>query len=1248
MFLSNQIVGCVFIGLTWFNVIHSVTSMLESGKRIICIGKERSICSQFYPNLNLLTLDEETDSGDGIVILLTHDYTVLNKVLVIKNHSSGIWIQGESNKTVIDCLPNAGLQLIQVHNVIICDVHFTNCGGTFKSTSLDTTGRVLSIRASVYMSNCTNILILDVTVDKTIGTGMVLFDCNGEVQIINSNFTNNRLLSAGESGGGGLYIELSECSPEWPLNCNASNNQFNRNAMYVIDNCHFVNNTRTWSTDSFYDRIGLGGGGMGIWVRGHATNNTFRIVRSWFSENNGIYGGGLHFQYHEAVVCLSLLIDDTIFQNNRAHRDGGGIDFGSHFVGQPFSTVVSILMTNCLFLKNTGRSGGGTSFFTSLPQNSDPIVNVTFRHNVWEGNTADFAFAINVRSFLTSQVRHFTPTVRIANCTFIENRRRETRSNTGLVAVHSRVIPITLESNNQFISNEGSGIKLVDSSIFITNGSTVSFFNNTAKFGGGIALIGFSSISVERNVSLNFTNNYASFQGGAIYAYSVDEQNVFSLCFIEPFKSHLIDRYSNSAALPKFYFSGNQASDSINNSIHVSSLISCMSSCLPQNDFNLSIFEDCLGDFDFDKHTIENQITTEGSKIAQRMDQPFEVIPGKLTLLPFVVQDEIGNDIVETFLLSVTSNHSITLKYQYTATKYITLLGRAGEKGILNIDSSNFKNLVTSVNVTISECPPGYVNNDKVCVCSAQREEDHYNSILQCDSNSMTAFISNGFWVGYVSTDDREQPGENNLYTAICPRGYCSDSDENNNFLKKFELHAVASKLKLDEAICLTQKRTGILCGECIDNHSIYFHSWDYKCGGNEHCKYGTIYYFLSEILPVTLTFTVIVIAGINFNSGKFNGIILFAQLFQSLSIPANGAIVYDKTEKFFYDLSALIYGPFSLNFFKIHSFSFCIFKGTNYLMIILMEFLTVTYALVLVISLVYLMRCRCCYKLQIACFRIGITKTASLTNGLAAFLVICYSQATRLCYQVLNVGRLRGKGDKSVYPLRVFRMGNIEYFTGIHIPFAICAIVIIVTFVTIPPALLLAYPLIYKIIPERIQNKRPMKIVLNKIEKYRPLFDAFQGCFKDEHRYFAGIHFVYRSAFSTTFAFVNSRLEVYVMNQIIAMMMLAAHLWVQPYKRASHNWIDGLTLLLITIINMLTLWRYFLSYVQINRNEIFVVGIIQLVLLFIPAVLLLFLLIYTGIEHFKRKKRVSTSNQDDDESDMDLDYYRRISNDSD
>ncbi len=1241
MVLSNKIVGYVFIGLTCFNVIHSVTSMLESGERIICIGKERSICSQFYPNLNLLTLDDETDSGDGILILLTQDHTVLNKVLVIKNRYSGIWIQGESNNTVIDCLPNAGLQLIEVHNVAIRGVHFTNCGGTFKSTSLDTTGRVLSIRASVYMSNCTNILVLDVTVDRSIGTGMVLFDCNGEVKIENSYFTNNRLLSAGESGGGGLYIELSECSPEWPLSCNASGNQFNRNAVYVIDNCHFANNTRTW-TNSFYDRNGLGGGGMSTWVRGHATNNTFRIVSSWFSGNNGIYGGGLHFQYQQAVVHLSLLIDDTVFQNNRAHRDGGGIDFGGNFVGQAFPMAVSMLLTNCLFLKNTGRSGGGTSFFTSLLQNLDPMVTVSFRHNVWEGNTADFAFAMNVRSFLANQVRHFTPTVRIADSMFIENRMTETRSNTGLVAVHSRVIPITLESNNQFISNEGSGIKLVDSSMIITNGSTVSFVNNTAKFGGGIALIGFSSISVERNVSLNFTDNYASFQGGAIYAYSVDEQNVFSLCFIEPFQSNLIDKHSNSE-LPKFYFSGNRASDSINNSIHVSSLIPCMSSCLPQRNFNLSIFKDCLGDFDFDEHMIENQITTEGSKIVPRMDHPFEVIPGKFTLLPFVVQDELGNDVVETFLLSVTSNHSIALKYRYTATRYITLLGRSGENGILNVDSNNFQNLVTSLNVTMSECPPGYVNNEKVCVCSAQKEEDHYNSILQCDSNSMTAFISNGFWVGYVSTDDGEQPGENNLYTAICPQGYCSDSGEN-SFLKKIELPAVASKLKLDEVICLGQKRTGTLCGECIDNHSIYFHSWDYKCGGNEHCKYGIILYFLSEILPVTLTFTVIVIAGINFNSGKFNGIILFAQLFQSLSIPANGAIVYDKTEKFFYDLSALIYGPFNLNFFKINRFSFCIFKGTNYLMIILMEFVTVAYALVLVISLVYLMRCRCCYKLQITCFRIGITKTTSLTKGLAAFLVICYSQATRLCYQVLNVGRLKGKGDTSFYPLRVFRMGNIQYFSGIHIPFAICAIVIVVTFVTIPPALLLAYPLIYKIIPERIQNKRPVKIILNKIEKYRPLFDAFQGCFKDEHRYFAGIHFVYRSAFTTTFAFVNSRLEVYVINQIIAMMMLAAHLWVQPYKRASHNWIDGLTLLLLTIINMLTIWRYFLSYIQINRYEIFVVGIIQLVLIFIPVILLLFLLIYTGIEHFKKKKRVTTSNQDDGDSelsDMDLDYYR-------
>ena len=1226
-------------------IAHGVICITHAafGQEIICIGLNQSNCTAFQPTFESLSLPT---SGTGAVLLLTIHQITLSQTLQI-NHYNSLHIQGVTDITTIDCLPNAGLQFTDVHNLIISDIAFNKCGGEFNSTSMEN-ALPLTVKATLYMSNCTNVRIINVTVDSGIGTGLVFFDCTGTIEVYNSNFTNNRILDTTiESGGGGLYIEFSECSPEWLNTCNASDNQFNSNAEYIISNCHFINNSRNLATDNEvtvatltaeYNRNGHGGGGMAIWARGYSMDNTVLITDCWFWENKAKYGGGLYFHFQQAAMGLNVSIVNTVFESNIAFQAGGGIDVGSVFIGSPFPRLIILNVEKCIFIENKASYGGGTSVFMSLTHREDPLIFITFKKIAWQDNLAKFAFAMNLRSFFTSHAtNHFTPTIVISNSNFSGNKPSMARSNTGLAALHSRVFPVTFDGVVDFVSNQGSGVKLVDSSLIVTQSSTITFKNNVANFGGGVSLIGFSLINVQTNVSLNFINNIAKFQGGAIYAYSIDEQPLSS-CFVERLISNLQSEI-NSFSRPKFYFSDNEASDFKSHSMYISSIVPC--SCRQDDNVTIETLE-CIGEFEFAQNTTEaQQLLTEGSRLSIQKNslEPLEFIPGKSTKLPVTVYDELGMEVAETLLVSLRNTSSIYLIFSYTASRHVQFIGQPGHSGVLDVSSQNFRNLASSLNVMLSECPPGFIIRNNVCICSVQSDHDHYNGILHCDSGiNMTTFISLGFWVGYMP-EDGEKAGEDNLYTAICPLGYCNYDDNYKNGFR-IQLPPIPSISKLEKLICGNQMRTGILCGDCIDNYSIFFHSWEYRCGDNKECAYGTLKYLLSEILPITIMFTVIIVKGVNFNSGKFNGFILFAQLTQSLSIMANGAIVYEETERLFYEISAVFYGFFNFNFFKTNSLSFCIFKDANFFIIILMEFLTLVYALILVILLVYITRSRCCYKVQIACIRVGIAKSTSLMNGLATFLILCYSQATRLCYQVLNVGRLRGKGEKSHYPLRVFRMGSVIYFTGYHIPFCIAAILIILTVVALPPLLLIAYPMMYKIMPEKLQEYKFMKKVLNRIERYRPLFDAFQGCFRDEHRYFAGIHFVYRSAFVTTFAFVNSRLVFFVTSELILLLMLFLHLWIQPYNNKWHNFTDGLLFLLLAVINMLTLWRYFLSYVHVRQMELFAVGVVQLILLFLPGLFFIMFLVYMVIKKFQKKKSVQ-SQDGEGVSDFSLLDYR-------
>ena len=50
-------------------------------------------------------------------------------------------------------------------------------------------------------------------------------------------------------------------------------------------------------------------------------------------------------------------------------------------------------------------------------------------------------------------------------------------------------------------------------------------------------------------------------------------------------------------------------------------------------------------------------------------------------------------------------------------------------------------------------------------------------------------------------------------------------------------------------------KRQGLVCGECKEGYSAYFHSRDVLCGDNKYCGIGMLFYLLSEIIPITVFF---------------------------------------------------------------------------------------------------------------------------------------------------------------------------------------------------------------------------------------------------------------------------------------------------------------------------------------------------------------------------------------------------------
>uniref|UniRef100_A0A1X7UXA8 Right handed beta helix domain-containing protein n=1 Tax=Amphimedon queenslandica TaxID=400682 RepID=A0A1X7UXA8_AMPQE len=212
-------------------------------------------CSLFANNLSSAL----QDVSDDTVLMLLNDEEIIDSIIEFAN-ISGLSLFG-MNGTNIVCsqqIVKYGLKFINVTNIRISEVTIINCGALYHYESNVTHQGVFSYHSSsaVYFENCTNIRINHINVSNSHGTGLTLYDSNGNVSIAHSTFTNNTVsrvdqeLSTGRLlGGGGIYYELSMCSPSWDV-CDPSTNLYNSHALLYVHNCTFYNNSVTTGSNN--------------------------------------------------------------------------------------------------------------------------------------------------------------------------------------------------------------------------------------------------------------------------------------------------------------------------------------------------------------------------------------------------------------------------------------------------------------------------------------------------------------------------------------------------------------------------------------------------------------------------------------------------------------------------------------------------------------------------------------------------------------------------------------------------------------------------------------------------------------------------------------------------------------------------------------------------------------------------------------------------------------------------------------
>ena len=1252
-----------------------ITSLFScSNAAILCINNVNNSCVECDASYSSEYVVQKEEMKQDFTLKICSDSVKLVQLFHVQNLDS-VRLTGEANATsLLVCSGNSsGLKFTNISYLEIKNVEIKFCGALHNSTSLKEIDSNLSLktlfRSSIYIVNSSDVSIVNVIITSSNGTGLAIIDTNGRVEIKDSKFHNNKVSMENKTDlppgviprGGGVYVEFTYCTPVGGAagKCTKQEHMKTSNSSYSISGCSFSNNVAstvnadrtTYFKASGHKFQGLGrGGGLCIFIRGYAEMNTISVSNCNFTNNSAIFGGGMYAHYRDSPKLNSVTVKNSLFENNECLKyGGGGINLGLFYSNDHKPENNSFLVSNCMFLRNKANYGGGSRVFSSQSLYFSNLRNlIMFEECTWDGNIATYGTAVDLSiSEWDTNSYGFLPTPHFKNCSFISNIANffdaYTKNNKGKAVFFSDSFSVNFTSITEFDSNTGSALYLLSSTVQFSENSNVKFTNNRGIDGGAIAMLGHSVMRISDSSEFFFSHNKAKNRGGAIF-FTTPNSKDYSIsrsCFIQYIGTK---RFASRGI--KFIFSQNVAGGSeekttedfntqYGHSIFAATLFPCYSSCTEKRIHGYNETFDCIADFQFENNA-SYEISTLGYKIMPDVNAtiPMHIIPGKLSKLPITLINELSKEVQAIYRIILDnsdSNLTLDASFTYISDKWIRLFGNPGKSANVTLTTTDVGEVTVSFEVEVQQCPPGYIlnqtrnikgNQNTQCVCSSSTSNMKYEGIYRCDESNFQAFLRHGYWIGYTCQCSNK---ENDLLTGYCPRGYCfKERIKQVISLTENVLPNDTDVKKLDRLIC-GEFRTGILCGRCRGNYTSYFHSDTFSCGSSQQCSNGWIWYILSEIIPATCLFLLIILLDVNFTTGGLNSLVFYFHISNTLPITANDFIRFPHAANALLIAYKFIIGAFDLNFFNIEQLSFCLWKEAQALDIVAFKYVTVLYSLMLVVIIIFILRV-CSNQCTSKVCRIKFSAQHSIIHGLSGFLIICYSECTKISLILLTPGGLSGKGNaRERADLRnvVFYDGELNFFQGKHLLYALPALFFIVIIGLVPPMLMIVYPLCYRVFGWlKISESRSVKLLCQCIplEKLKPLFDSFQSSFKDEYRFFSGLYFLYRLLALLIFAFSHSLTSFYTTIQGFFLLVLSIHAIIQPYKLHRHNILDALVLTNLSIINILSFYNYQLVDRLSDYNYFIKISCAaQIIFLYLPLIYLLLLVVKKMISQMKR-----------------------------
>jgi len=1136
-------------------------------------------------------------------VILCSKVIHLDKVIKIADvNNISIFGYGAVIKCPNNVSSSSGLRFTSVTKLEIYDLTVSGC-----THPVDTDIKKdnnLKACLSFFMSQ--NIGLHQVKVLNGPDTGLALINVVCRVLIDSCSFNNNGY--SRKNGGNGVYVELGTYYDSDIPKCNNTN--------YRVVNCTMANNlacTKLDDTISGFSRFDKGGGLFAIIIG--VSRVFFKIINCSISNNTAYsYGGGLYTSFHGKALNSSYSISDSNISFNKA-RHGGGL-FSGYLHNHSVPMNCSYLYDRVLLKNNAADFGGGLSVYSTTTRVKNTIPLLMFVNCTWISNEALFGSALAVLPNAWNELATgYLPALTfqdlivcnnsLTNITIGPNDSKDhTQLSKGAGIFYCSSHMLSFSGYTKFSLNQGSALYMERCIMHFTKNSKANFTCNTAYQGGAMFMLG-SLLYIHDNTSMIFDSNIAYESGGAIYSkpVGVHAYNYSKTCFLD----YSQDEVAHNSVIGRninVLFRNNraQSEDSglgIGQSIFVSSLNSCYNrKALYFN--KTTLFLKNVGTVSFEPKNRNFEISTDVERY-EYQSRSVMLYSGREEILPFENKDELNQTTSAFYFVSIIDSDEVTIdeSYRRTSRNRVKVYGRGNSSATLVLSYRGSRYIEFTFNIKIKMCPPGYVEKEKEnstrCECSV----DSYVGIKLCNNELFIANRRKGFWVGY---DKSGSENENMLLTGYCPFNFCRK--------KTVNLSSSANTTELSDLVC-EESRTGILCGECKPDFVVHYHSINLECKNNTSCSYGWILYTLSEILPVTLIFVLVILFNLSFTSGVVNGFVFYCQVVEFFPITAYDVIPLNTTASILYKIHQGVYQILNLSPLMISEMSYCVLPKGNGLDILMFSYVTLLYALLLIIFLLLMIN-KCKY-VRCKAFRklLSMRRSARSTiHGLAAFLLLCYAQCGKTSIYLLYSVKLYKK-NREYAKTALYYNGEVEWMCPDHLRYAIPAVIMLFTFIVIPPFLLLVYPLHYKVMAIlKVDEAKLFRIICQPLDKIKPLFDSFQGTFKDKYRFFAGLYFVYRFVILLIITIFEIQ-EVYFLLELLLIVILTAHVICQPYKNGNHNKFDTLLFINMVVINTISYYNFgIVSSDEFNEIVVRITTTLQNIMILLPSFVMVIYLV--------------------------------------